>query len=243
MKKTTKAIMFLSLFAVTFSFLAIMKEASAQKLGQMYMRGSYARADESRSDDILAGNVDALGLEGISDKDGYGISTGVGIRAVPKDPWFGQEIWGVVGLEYNRFGDGDRGANLPAVLENRFGLPSKALSKDSGLNEEISTAIFNVQIGPRIRFVFGEPSDKLFDLKRLHPFIGTSMMFGVISPPSDDVTYIDIGAMVTAGFDYVLPPLGGLFSIGADYRHHFFGGATGTNMDYGSAGIAISVNF
>lgn len=250
MKKT---ILYLSIFSIALSLFVIVKDSNAQNLGQMFMRGSYARSATDREDDLFTGNVPAFGLAGINDRDGWGISTGVVIKAVPKDPWFGQEVWGEVHLEYARFGDGDRGQNVPATIEDGLaligGLPTgdngplrRGVAQDSSSQSEIGVSIFNVGIGPKYRFNFGEPTKGL-DWKRLHPFIGTSMMFGVISPPSDDVTYIDIGALVSAGFDYVLPPLGGLFSIGADYRHHFFAGETGEDIDYGSAGLVLSVNF
>lgn len=242
----------ISLIAVSaiFSAFFVINDSYAQKLGQVYMRGSYARSSTDRGDDLFTGGVPVLGLEGINDRDGWGIATGVDIMVAPKDPLFGQEVWGDVGLEFSRFGDEERGQNAPATIEDGLaiigGLPvgglRKGVAKDSSSQSEIAVSIFNVHIGPKLRFNFGEPT-KAWDWKRLHPYIATAMMFGVISPPSDDVTYIDIGALLWAGFDYVLPPLGGLFSIGADYRHHFFGGQTGQDIDYGSGGVFITVNF
>lgn len=252
-----RALSVVSLAVVTAvaSFFVMTADASAQKLGQVYMRGAYARSMTDRGDDLLTGNIPVLGPapaglgvfgddQGIHDKDGYGIATGINIMVAPKDPLFGQEVWGEVGLEYARFGDGDRAPNLPAALEAGLGLPSGSLAQDSSSKAEIGVSIFNVHIGPKLRLNFGDPEPgKMWTLKRLHPYLVAGMMFGVISPPSDDVTYIDIGALVVAGFDYVLPPLGGLFGIGMDYRHHFFGGATGEDIDYGSAGVFITVNF
>lgn len=250
--KRAKLVAFLSIISVALSLFIATTDSNAQKLGQVYMRGQYARSSTDRSDDLFTGGVPLLGLEGVNDRDGYGISTGVNIMVAPKDPWLGQEIWGEVGLEYNRFGDNDRAQNAPATIEDGLAVigglaPGDlrgAVSQDSSSESEIAVSVFNVHIGPKLRFNFGDPEPtKLWDVKRLHPFITSAMMFGVISPPSDDVTYIDIGALLVAGFDYVLPPLGGLFSIGADYRHHFFGESTGQNIDYGSAGVFFTVNF
>lgn len=243
--KNTRVVMFLAMFAVVSAlYIIVASEAKAQKLGQVYMRGHYARQSTSREDDFFTGGIPALGTNGISDKDGYGIATGVNIMVAPKDPFFGQEIWGEVGLEYSRFGDSDRATNGTRAIEILHGLGPGSVAKESSDQAEIAVSIFNVHIGPKLRFNFGDPEpDKLWDWKRLHPFMTMAMMFGVISPPSDDVTYIDIGALIVGGFDYVLPPLGGLFSVGMDYRHHFFGNATGDDIDYGSAGFFFTVNF
>ena len=246
MNKKFKVLTFLLMAGTLLSLFVITKSSMAQTphLGQVFMRGHYAHSDVSRGGDLLTGNIPILGTgDGINDRDGYGISTGVDILVTPKDPFFGQQIWGEVGLEYSRFGDEDRGKNLPAAIEDALGLPRKSLSSKSSDESEIAVNIFNVYIGPKWRFSFGEPNGKLLDINRLHPYIGAAMMFGVISPPSDDITYIDIGALVWTGFDYVLPYLGNLFSIGADYRHHFFGNATGNDIDYGSAGVFFTVNF
>ena len=243
--KKTKLMFFLAMFAMISSFFIIeANEVKAQKLGQVYMRGHYARQMSDRSEDFFTGAIPALGLEGIEDRDGYGIATGVNIMVAPKDPWLGQEVWGEVGLEYSRFGDSDRGTNATRAIELLHGLNPGSVANKSSDQSEISVSIFNVHIGPKLRFNFGDPEpDKLWTWKRLHPYMVMAMMFGVISPPSDDVTYIDIGALLVGGFDYVLPPLGGLFSIGMDYRHHFFGNATGEDIDYGSAGVFFTVNF
>ncbi|MGR3220711.1 MAG: hypothetical protein ACUZ8H_12980, partial [Candidatus Anammoxibacter sp.] len=129
------------------------------------------------------------------------------------------------------------------ILRNPTAL-TKLLSRKSSDRTKIATTIFNLHMGPKIRLNFGEPEPgKMWTYKRLHPFFTAAMMFGVISPPSDDITYLDIGAMLEIGFDYVLPPLDGLFSVAADYRHHFFGNQTGTDIDYGTAGFSIIVNF
>ena len=92
------------------------------------MRGHYAHSNVSRGGDLLTGNIPILGTgDGVNDRDGYGIATGVDILVTPKDPFFGQQIWGEVGLEYSRFGDEDRGMNLPAALETALG-PTKQVS-------------------------------------------------------------------------------------------------------------------
>ncbi|MGR3178112.1 MAG: hypothetical protein ACUZ8E_08660 [Candidatus Anammoxibacter sp.] len=252
-----KCIVFLTIVAVGLSLFVAVNDSYAQKLGQLKLRGHYARSSTDRGGDLLTGGLPAFGLGGIleageggiSDRDGWGIASNVSLLAVPKDPWFGHEIWGDIGLEFSRFGDGDRARNLPSTLETVIGAVTGVdltgqLSSKSSTKSEIATTIFNVHMGPKYRLNFGDPEPgKMWTYKRLHPFFTAAMMFGVISPPSDDITYLDIGVMLELGFDYVLPPLGGLFSIGADYRHHFFGNQTGQDIDYGTAGIALVVNF
>lgn len=206
------AIVCLSIAATVSSLFVMSENSYAQKLGQMYMRGQYAHMDNDRADDSFTL------LDPDHDRNGWGCSTGVCILAVPKDPWLGQEVWGEVGLEYNRF------AKSNTSTLTVFGLP----------NEKVPQSIFNVYLGPKYRFN---------NLGRFHPFFGVAMMFGVISPPSDAVTYLDIGVQPSAGFDYVLPPYGGLLSLGVDYRHHFFLGELDNDINFGSTGVFLAVNF
>lgn len=259
----TKLMVCLSAFAVMASTFFMAVESSAQSsihIGQFYARGAYARANSDREDDLFAGGVPVLGLNGISDRDGWNIATGIDVMIAPKDPFFGQELLGEVGLEFSRFGDGDRAQNVPATIAGGLGAVAdntppagrhplagafapNSIAEKGSPQSEIATTIFNVHMGPKLRFNFGAPSEKLLDINRFHPYLGAAMMYGVISPPSDDVTYLDIGAMVWVGFDYELPLFGGLFSLGSDYRHHFYSNQTGGDIDYGSAGIFLGINW
>ncbi len=244
-KKRTSFVLVLAVFVSIFVFSIntyAQQSRSSINIGQFYARGGYARLDSDRSDDLLTGGIPVFNETGIDDKDGWNIATGIGVMITPKDPFFGQELLGEVGLEFSRYGDGDRARNLPSTVETALGLPRRSTTRDSSDTSEIAITQFNVHMGPKLRFSFGEPTAAL-DWKRLHPYIGAAMMYGVISPPSDDVTYLDIGALVWAGFDYEIPALGGLFSIGADYRYHFYSNQTGEDIDYASMGVFIGVNW
>ncbi|MGR3318022.1 MAG: hypothetical protein ACUZ8O_06030, partial [Candidatus Anammoxibacter sp.] len=154
--KKVKCIVFLTIAAVGLSLFVAVNDSYAQKLGQLKLRGHYARSSTDRGSDLLTGGGPLLGVlglpaeGGISDRDGWGIASNVSLLAVPKDPWFGHEIWGDIGLEFSRFGDGDRARNFPSTVEAALGALvlgdatalTKVLSRKSSAKSEIATTIF-----------------------------------------------------------------------------------------------------
>ena len=110
-----------------------------------------------------------------------------------------------------------------------------------GSNENDSpNQIFTAMIGPKYRILLGEPSTPI---RRIKPFIGAGMLFGVISPPSNTVAYLDIGVQPFVGVDYTLPCLDDLLSIGMDYRYSFFAHDANRNDDFQTAGVYLGINF
>ena len=108
-------------------------------------------------------------------------------------------------------------------------------------NDEGSAAnnMFTAMIGPKYRIHLSETGT----LSRIKPFLGAGMLFGVISPPSDDVAYLDIGVQPFAGIDYTLPYMDDSFSLGIDYRYSFFAHDVGRDEDFHSAGVYLGINF
>lgn len=102
-----------------------------------------------------------------------------------------------------------------------------------------SNNMFTAMIGPKYRISLSETGT----LSRVKPFLGAGMLFGVISPPSDDVAYLDIGVQPFAGIDYTLPCMGDAFSLGIDYRYSFFAHDVGRDEDFHSAGVYLGINF
>ncbi|OHB97095.1 MAG: hypothetical protein A2W74_08455 [Planctomycetes bacterium RIFCSPLOWO2_12_38_17] len=99
--------------------------------------------------------------------------------------------------------------------------------------------MFTAMIGPKYRIHLSETGT----LSRIKPFLGAGMLFGVISPPSDDVAYLDIGVQPFTGIDYTLPYMNDAFSLGIDYRYSFFAHDVGRNADFQSAGVYLGINF
>jgi hypothetical protein len=184
--------------------------------GQVFFRGSWAALSTDRGGDVL---LDADGVDLMDEKDGWGVGAGLHLP-LAVDPFFKNDIMGEIMLSYYRFGN-DRTTGL--LREN-----------------DIANAMFTALIGPRYRIHLAERGTPL---GRLQPFVGVGMLFGVISPPSDDVSYLDIGVQPSIGIDYTLPCMDDLISLGIDYRYSFFAHDVGRNEDFHSAGVYLGINF
>ena len=129
------------------------------------------------------------------------------------DPFLKNDIMGEIMLSYYKFGS------------------------DEG---DAANNMFTALIGPRYRIHLGKEGTPIH---RFQPFIGVGMLFGVISPPSNDVNYLDIGVQPSIGIDYTLPCMDDLMSIGMDYRYSFFAHDVGRDEDFQSAGVYLGINF
>ncbi|MBI2471344.1 MAG: hypothetical protein HYV59_08900 [Planctomycetes bacterium] len=149
-----------------------------------------------------------------NDKDGWGVGAGLHLP-IAIDPFFKNDILGEIMLSYYSF------------------------SNDVGVDEK-QNAVFTALIGPRYRIHLAEPGTPL---SRLQPFVGVGMLFGVISPPSNDVSYLDIGVQPSIGIDYTLPCTDDSISLGIDYRYSFFAHDVGRNEDFQNVGVYLGINF
>ena len=148
------------------------------------------------------------------DKDGWGVGAGLHLP-IAVDPFFKNDILGEIMLAYHSF------------------------SNDVGV-DETENAMFTALIGPRYRIHLAEPGTPL---GRLQPFVGVGMLFGVISPPSNDVAYLDIGVQPSIGIDYTLPCTDDSISLGIDYRYSFFAHDVGRDEDFQNVGVYLGINF
>lgn len=94
-----------------------------------------------------------------------------------------------------------------------------------------TVSYLNIIAGPQIRIPVTE---------MIRPFVFVGMNMQVISPTSDAITYLDIGATVGAGVDLRLHRR---LSVGLDYRYSWFGTADQEEEDYGAMGIYLGFNF
>ena len=183
---------------------------------RVFFRGSWAALSTNRGGDVL---LDADGINLMNEKDGWGVGAGLHLP-LAVDPFFKNDIMGEIMLSYYRFGN-DRTTGLLTT-------------------DDIANSMFTALIGPRYRIHLGEPGTPIH---RLQPFVGVGMLFGVISPPSDNVSYLDIGAQPSIGVDYTLPSFNDTLSIGMDYRYSFFAHDVGRDEDFHSAGVYLGINF
>jgi len=92
--------------------------------------------------------------------------------------------------------------------------------------------MLNVDIAPKLKFWEGS---------RLRPWIiPVGLDFIVISPPSSQVSYLDVGALFGAGVEYQLWQA---FRVGLDARYHLAAGYTNTVNNYGTLGGYLGISF
>ena len=92
--------------------------------------------------------------------------------------------------------------------------------------------MLTVDISPKIKFMAG--SD-------FRPWIiPVGLDFHVISPPSNDSTYLDIGVQFGAGAEYRVWKA---FHVGIDGRFHLAAGNTGTTNNFGTIGPYAGIAF
>jgi hypothetical protein len=70
--------------------------------------------------------------------------------------------------------------------------------------------------------------------------IPVGLDFHVISPPSNQTQYLDIGVQFGAGVEYRIWKE---LWLGMDARYHLASGATNTVNNYGTAGAYVAIGF
>jgi hypothetical protein len=92
--------------------------------------------------------------------------------------------------------------------------------------------MLTVNVAPKIMFMEGS---------RFRPWIiPVGLDFHVISPPSNDSTYLDIGAQFAVGAQYRLWKA---FHLGVDGRFHLATNQTDTTNNFGTVGGYVGIAF
>jgi hypothetical protein len=92
--------------------------------------------------------------------------------------------------------------------------------------------MLTVDVAPKIKF---------WEDSRLRPWIiPIGLDFHVISPPSNQVQYLDIGVQFGAGAEYQIYKA---FRLGVDGRFHLASGATNTTNNFGTVGAYVGISF
>jgi len=197
--------------------LAAVATAIAQESGQVFFRGGAG---------ILTGGdrgneafTDARGATRRNDSD-TGFSVGAGIdHTLFKDPWFGNTVLAQIMLDYAQFS------------RERVTRPTGVL----GLATNPSKVTVNelaVVAAPKYRI----------DMGQVRPWIiPVGLEFLVISPPSNDTNYLDLGLNFGAGIEYRLIKE---ISVGLDFRYHFsFNTTNARSVDFVTTGVYIGFNY
>ncbi|WP_447971486.1 hypothetical protein [Nitrospira sp. M1] len=186
----------------------------------VFFRGGRSWATSDRGSEVF---TDVAGSTGRNDGN-KGYYLGAGLDLVLSKNVFGMmsKTWvlGEIGVEYKRW-HSKRVRSATNVLAGTGISPTK-----------IELSQLTVSVSPKVMFM---------EDSRFRPWIiPIGLDFHVISPPSGDVTVLDIGAQFAVGAQY---RVWRAFHIGVDGRFHLAAGETNTTNNFGTVGGYVGIAF
>ena len=200
------------------SVLLTVNVASAELGGQVFFRGGFASlVGGDRGGEVF---TDTLGATGrTNDKKGK-FSLGFGIdHLLFKDPWFGNSVLAEIMLDYAQISR-EKVVQTTGALLGQTNISRVTVSELA----VVAAAKYRIEMG------------------QLRPWIiPFGLEFQVISPPSDDSTYLDYGLSFGAGIDYMITKE---ISIGLDLRYHWSAETTNAGaVSFLTGGLYLGLNF
>lgn len=186
----------------------------------VFFRGGRSWATSDRGSEVF---TDVAGSSGRNDGS-KGYYVGAGLDLVLSKNVFGMmsKTWvlGEIGVEYKRW-NSKRVSSATNVLAGTGTSPTK-----------VELTQLTVSVSPKVLFM---------EDSRLRPWIiPIGLDFHVISPPSGDVTVLDLGAQFAVGAQY---RVWRAFHIGVDGRFHLAAGETDTTNNFGTVGAYAGIAF
>jgi len=194
--------------------------AMAEEKGNVvFFRGGYAGLTSDRGNEVF---TDTLSTNGRNDKSsGYYVGGGL-------DLMLSKDFWGMMN---NMSAVGEIGVEFKRWNSNRVRNTTSALLSGTQ-NSETQLTMLTVDIAPKLKFnQFGN----------LVPWIiPIGLDFHVISPPSNNSNYLDIGVQFGTGFEYQVWKE---FKLGADARFHLASNQTSTVNNFFTVGPYVGIGF
>ncbi|MDZ4855458.1 MAG: hypothetical protein SGJ26_11480 [Nitrospirota bacterium] len=185
---------------------------------QVFFRGGYVGMMSDRRGEIF---TDVQTFNNPADK-GYYVGAGTDLL-LTCDTWGlmnSMSVLGEINVEYKRFNSSnDTTVEVPTVV--------------NGVTRgKVIVTMLTVSVAPKIKFNNGGA---------FRPWIiPIGMDFHVISPPSNQTQYLDIGAQFGAGAEYQVWKE---FKVGMDFRYHLSANQTQTANSFWTAGPYIGIGF
>jgi opacity protein-like surface antigen len=187
------------------------------KGNQVSFRGGFAGLTSGRGCEVFT-DVYTCGNNANS---GYYIGAALDLL-LSKDLWGmmnGVSALGEIGVEFKRF---DSNTTIVAA---------SALTA-VGPQNQVQVTMLTVDVAPKLKFMEGSA---------FRPWIiPIGLDFHVISPPSNQTNYLDIGIQFGAGVEYQVWKE---FKVGLDGRFHLAANQTNTVNNFGTIGPYIGIGF
>ena len=207
-------------------------EDTASTGNRVFFRGGFAALNSNRAGELFTDGHRAVGQNDGSS--GYYVGAGTDLM-LTRDMWGmmkGIGVVGEIGVEFKRW-------NSSAVANSDTGLtptpgggaPGVTAVSNGGLNK-VQMTMLTVNVAPKVKFMQG--SD-------FQPWvIPVGLDFHVISPPSNQTQYLDIGVQFGAGAEYRIWKE---LWLGVDGRYHVASNQTNTVNNYGTVGSYVAIGF
>ena len=200
------------------------------ELGNMvFFRGGFVDMFSDRAGEIFTDTQNALGQGYNSGDHGWYVGAGLDL-VLSKDAWgMMSKTWAVgeIGLQFNRLTSKTVTSAVP-TLSAVAGVPLGGGTTPAGTQLTMVT----IDVAPKLKFMEGS---------RFRPWIiPIGLDIHVISPPSNQTQYLDVGVQFGAGFEYQMWKA---FKLGADARYHLTANLTNTTNNYWQVGPYVGISF
>ncbi|MCS6291549.1 MAG: hypothetical protein H8J66_00630 [Nitrospira sp.] len=186
----------------------------------VFFKGGFMNLNQDRGGKIF---TDTNGNSGVNGGNA-GWYAGAGLDLVmSKNAWGAMDktwVVGEIGLQMNRI-DSSRVTNAAGFLTSA-----------PDLQQKVQLTMMTINVAPKIKFMEGSA---------FRPWlIPIGLDFHVISPPSNQTQYLDMGVQFGAGFEYQVWKA---LMVGVDARYHLTARMTNTNNDYFQVGPYVGLSF
>ena len=196
---------------------------SAEEFGtgnQVFFKGGFMNLNHDRAGQTFADTGGARGVNGGN----AGWYAGAGLdMMLSKDVWGAMDktsVLGEIGLQFNRINS--------ATVRNA----ANAVSTLGNNTDTVQLTMMTINVSPKIKFMEGSV---------FRPWIiPIGLDFHVISPPSNQTQYLDMGLQFGAGFEVQVWKA---LKLGVDARYHVTARMTNTNNDYFQVGPYVGISF
>lgn len=196
------------------------------KGNQISFRGGFAGLTSPRGGEAFTDTY-GIGNPKQNATNGYYVGAALDLL-LSRDLWGmmnGVSALGEIGVEFKRFNSREATSVVPTAVNNIVPGTDTARSK-------IQVTMLTVDVAPKLKFMEGSA---------FRPWvIPIGLDFHVISPPSNQTNYLDIGVQFGAGFEYQVWKE---FKVGLDGRFHLASNQTNTVNNFGTIGPYIGIGF